>query len=113
MHLVPGFKVDDGVMLARIAVTFVDRFDEHLQLTQRVLEWILRSWHEDAVYPALIYKECTIRAVRDRKVAMSVIKTLAEHGWLSKAPAGTIVRDKKRKEAWHIHRKTTNATAQV
>lgn len=88
----------ESLRLREIAAT-----DSHLRLAQRVLDWILEKWTEAAIYPAVIYNECTSRKVRDRKTALRVIGTLEEHGWLTKLNEQVHIRGALRKEAWLIH----------
>ncbi|MCR9062274.1 MAG: hypothetical protein NXI02_33510, partial [Rhodobacteraceae bacterium] len=78
----------------------------HLILCQRVLDWLQDRWTEPAIYPAVIYNDCTIREVRDRKTALRVIATLEEHNWLHRLDKHELVQGKARKEAWLIHGRT-------
>lgn len=78
----------------------------HLKLTSRVLDWLLDKWLEPAIHAAAIYNDCPIKAARDRKVALRIIATLVEHGWLAPISGGAIVKDVRRREAWLIHGRT-------
>jgi hypothetical protein len=59
------------------------------------------------VHPAAIYNRGPVRAVRDRKTALRIIRILEEHGWLIPVEGGAEVEGKRRKEAWRIHGRGT------
>ncbi|MBX2806148.1 MAG: DUF3987 domain-containing protein [Hyphomicrobiales bacterium] len=80
--------------------------NRHLKLAQRVLDWLIEKWEEPAVYPAVIYNDCTIREVRDRRTALQIISTLENHGWLIRLEEPTRIKGSVRKEAWLIHGRT-------
>lgn len=90
--------LNEALRLRAAAVT-----DVHLQLCARVLQWIQNCWHEPAIYPALIYNDCPIRAVRDRAAALRVIATLAEHGCLHRLEERVRINGATRNEAWLVH----------
>lgn len=77
-----------------------------LRLAQRVLDWLHRKWPQPAIYPAVIYNDCTIRDVRERKTALSIIKILEEHGWLLRLTERVYINGVSRKEAWLIYGRT-------
>jgi hypothetical protein len=74
-----------------------------LKLAQRVLDWLLERWPEPAIYPAAIYNDCTICAVRDHKTAHQILEILERHGWLVRIEGGAEIKGHRRKEAWLIH----------
>lgn len=78
----------------------------HLILAQRVLDWLNERWEEPAIYPAVIYNDCTIREVRDRRTALKIISTLEEHGWLIRLEEPVLIAGSVRREAWLIHGRT-------
>lgn len=80
--------------------------NRHLKLAQRVLDWLIEKCEEPAVFPAVIYNDCTIREVRDRRTALHIISTLEEHGWLIRLEQPIRVKGSVRKEAWLIHGRT-------
>ena len=77
--------------------------NRHLKLAQRVLDWLIEKWEEPAVYPAVIYNDCTIREVRDRRTALQIISALEEHGWLIRLEQPIRIKGSVRKEAWLVH----------
>jgi len=81
----------------------VARISQHLKLAERVRVWLLEKWPEPAVHLAAIYNDGPVAAVRNRKVALGIVNTLVEHGWLHPAPEHTIVKGARRKDAWIIH----------
>ena len=80
--------------------------NRHLKLAQRVLDWLIEKWEEPAVYPAVIYNDCTIREVRDRRTALQIISVLEEHGWLIRLEQPIRIKGSVRKEAWLVHGRT-------
>lgn len=85
----------------------------HLQLAERVLEWLRYRWHEPNVYPAAIYNDCPITAVRNRKAALNIIATLVEHGWLQTIEGGARINGAQRKEAWSIYGRVIDENLRV
>lgn len=74
-----------------------------LHLAQRVLAWIEQKWMEPAIYAAAIYNDCTIRDVRERKMALRIIKILEEHQYLQRLNERIYVNGALRKEVWLIN----------
>ena len=68
-----------------------------------VRNWLQRKWREPAIYAAVIYNDCPIREVRDRKKALSIIHILEEHGYLWRVKERVKIGGSYRKEAWQIH----------
>ena len=77
-----------------------------LRLAQRVLEWLQSRWPEPAIYAAVIYNDCPIRDVRERKTAIRIIAILEEHGWLHRLQERVRISGAYRKEAWRIDGRT-------
>ncbi len=74
-----------------------------LRLAQRVLDWLQRKWPDPAIFASVIYNECTVREVRNRKTALQIIRLLEEHGWLHRLSDKTYISGAIRREAWLIH----------
>lgn len=77
-----------------------------LRLAQRVLDWLQMRWPEPAVYPAAIYNDCTIIAVREQKLAREILQILEAHGWLTRLDGNVLIKGRQRKEAWLIYGRT-------
>ncbi len=92
-----NYYLGEAVRLRAESVVATD-----LRLAQAVLDWLHTKWDHDAVYPAAIYNHGPIRGVRSQAAARAVIKTLEDHGWLSKVDDGAMVDGTHRKEAWRI-----------
>lgn len=76
-----------------------------LRLAGNVWDWLQKKWQEPAIYAAVVYNDCPIREVRDRKKALSVIHILEEHGYLLRLNERVKIGGSFRKEAWQIHGK--------
>lgn len=74
-----------------------------LRLAQRVLDWMERKWAEPAIFASVIYNDCTVREVRNRKTALQIIRLLEEHGHLHRLSDKTYISGATRREAWLIH----------
>ncbi|MAI47436.1 MAG: DUF3987 domain-containing protein [Hyphomicrobiaceae bacterium TMED74] len=86
---------------------------KHLNLAARVWEWLLHRWEHSAVYPAAIYNDCPITAVRNRKSALRIIATLEEHGYLIRAKDGRRINGAHRKEAWQIYGRSDDENLEI
>ena len=82
------------------AAAYINR---NIRLAGSVWDWLQRKWREPAIYAAVIYNDCPIREVRDRKKALSIIHILEEHGYLWRVKERVKIGGSYRKEAWQIH----------
>lgn len=74
-----------------------------LRLAGNVWVWLQKKWKEPAIYAAVIYNDCPIRAVRDREKSLLIIHILEEHGYLSRVNERVKIGGSYRKEVWLIH----------
>jgi hypothetical protein len=74
-----------------------------ISVAESLLDWLLAKWTEPYIGLSSIYQRGP-NAIRDAKAAKAAVSTLVEHGWLLKAPAGTMVGGRAVKEAWQIIR---------
>ena len=77
--------------------------NRNLRIAAKVWDWLQKKWQEPAIYAAVIYNDCPIREVRDRKKALSIIHILEEHGYLTQLKDRVKISGSYRKEAWQIH----------
>jgi hypothetical protein len=82
-----------------------------IALAERLLEWLRTGWTEEFIGLVAIYQYGP-NAIRDARTAKPVIVLLIEHGWLMKAPAGTVVNGKVVREAWQIIGRTNSKIAE-
>lgn len=71
---------------------------------ERLRQWLLETWPHPEILPAEIVRHAPIRSLRESPAARAAIGILERHGWLVPLDAGTVVRDRPRKEAWRIVR---------
>jgi hypothetical protein len=96
-----------GVLLARYYASEAlrlfqgSKIDRDLRVATQLLEWLLNSWSEPNISLPDIYQTGP-NAIRDRKTALRLVGILVQHGHLLKLPETTIVRGKRRREAWRI-----------
>jgi uncharacterized protein DUF3987 len=79
------------------------RANADLRLSQRLLDWLLGTWHEPAISLPDIYQR-SLNAIGDRGTAEKLVNILEEHGWLVKIPQGAVVAGQRRRDAWLIVR---------
>jgi hypothetical protein len=71
---------------------------------EKLRKWLLESWPHPEILCGDILQRGPGRELRESPAAQAAITILEKHGWLAKLPAGAVVRDKPRKEAWRIVR---------
>jgi hypothetical protein len=74
-----------------------------LQLAQRLLNWLIRVWTENAISLPDIYRRGP-SAVRESATAQKLVDILSEHGWLERIKQGAVVAGQRRRDAWLIVR---------
>ena len=72
-------------------------------LAEALLEWLTKRWSEPFVSLRVIQR-IGPNAIRDAKTAKATLAILEEHGWVSKAPSGTVVDRMPVRDSWKIHR---------
>jgi hypothetical protein len=72
-----------------------------IALAESLLEWLTKRWSEPfvSVRPIIQFGP---NAIRDAKIARATLAILEEHGWVSKAPTGTLISGVAAREAWKI-----------
>ncbi len=86
---------------ARLANTAV--VSEKVAQAEQLRKWLIESWPDDYVLPRDILRNGP-NSLRESEKVKGAIAILEKHRWLVRLPSGTIIRDKKRKEAYQIMR---------
>jgi hypothetical protein len=79
------------------------QISEHLQLAQRLLNWMRTTWSEPYISLPDIY-QLGPNAIRDKATAAKMVDILEDHGFLVKVLKGADVAGKHRRDAWQIIR---------
>ena len=105
-HEVSDASVAGGIQLAQHYAAEMIRLKgaaavaPDLALAARLLEW-LRARPSQQVHLADIYQR-GLNAVGTATTARRIMNILAEHGWVTPLPNGTVIGDAARKEAWEL-----------
>jgi hypothetical protein len=77
------------------------RVSVDLQLAQKLLSWLHKSWSEAAISLPDIYQRGPY-AIRDKATAERLVNLLVGHGWLKLMIGGATIAGQHRREAWEI-----------
>ena len=106
---VAGSEMAAGIELAEHYATEAlrlfnaSRVNADLGLAQRLLNWLINTWSEQAISLPDIYQR-SLNAIGDQATARKLVAILEDHGWLVRIPGGAIVTGQRRREAWRIVR---------
>ena len=90
------FYLGEAIRLADTALISPEIAD-----AERMRNWMLRSWNEPFINASLAAGS---GPWKETKRCRKALKTLEEYGWLVAVEGGTIIKERKRKEAWRIVR---------
>ncbi|MCP4182432.1 MAG: DUF3987 domain-containing protein [Hyphomicrobiales bacterium] len=99
----------NGIELAQYYLSEVERLVDAAIISEKVVQaellkkWLTESWPDEYILPRDIIRKGP-NSLRESEKAKSAISLLEKHGWLLRLAPGTIIRDKKRKEAYQIVR---------
>ena len=75
--------------------------DPELLKARKLLDWLRDSWTEEAVSLPDIYR-LGPSFVRVQKEAKRYVRILEDHGWLRSIVGGSVIRGRRRREAWEL-----------
>lgn len=107
---VTGGTMADAITLAGFYLGEAARLDdaatvsEEIARAEKLRRWLLESWTDAEVLPTDVLQRAPIRELREGPKARAAIALLVKYGWLVPLPAGTVVREKARKEAYRVVR---------
>ena len=93
------FYLGEAARLADAATVSLE-----VERAETLRRWIVGTYTETEITMRDVMRLAPTRALRDRLAAKKAIAMLVEAGWLVALEAGTMVRGKPRREAWHIVR---------
>jgi hypothetical protein len=104
----PG-EMADGITLAQYYLSEASRLASAATVSVEIVRaetlrrWLLESWSHPDVLPRDVV-QFGPNALRDTKKVRLALSILEQHGWLVPLEPGSLVRGKRRREAWKIVR---------
>ena len=102
-EMAAGIELAEHYATEALRLFNASRVNADLGLAQRLLNWLINTWSEQAISLPDIYQR-GLNAIGDQATARKLVTVLEDHGWLVRIPEGAIVAGHRRREAWHIVR---------
>ncbi len=101
-NLCAGLELAQYYAEERLRLTGAYRVPKAILLAERLLNWLHNNWDKNLISLPDIYQK-SLNAIKTKKQAEPIVKTLEDHGWLIKSgPA--VVNNIPRKNVWKIMR---------
>jgi hypothetical protein len=101
VYLARGIKLAQYYAAEGLRTAVEVKIDVNLMRAQVLLDWLHDRWDEPAVCLTDIYQFGPY-SIRDNATAKRLVGILEAHGWLAKIKGGTVIKGKRRREAWRI-----------